>query len=302
MIFSPRVTLPCKPALALVPALVPHSGEVIGNLTNLQWVAAPVLILLLIARDADTRRRRFTDVLAALLIGLTGVFSTLLAPFFIWRAICRRTIASVVLAGMVTAAGAWQGWTVLRSGSGTSGPVSLDPVTGLQIVALRTSASVMLPPSLAEQLPRRVLLCAGVLTLGGLLAVGLWPGPRRDVRFVLAGSCLCLTAAALYRFCHGDFGALFSVSMGDRYFFLPKVLILWLLLALAAWTPRGRWLAGTVCGSSLLVAALNWRYERWQDFHWTDYAVRIEAGDRVHDIPLNPHGFKFDYPGHRGGR
>jgi hypothetical protein len=164
------------------------------------------------------------------------------------------------------------------------------------------SSSLLLPPSLAEQLSPRVLTAVGILTVTALLVTALWPGSRQQTRFALVFSALGIAAAALYRFRHGDFGALFSVSMGDRYFFLPKVVLLWLLIWGAAQDHAARWLALAACGAAWIATMLHWPYERWQDFHWTAYATHIQAGTRTTDIPLNPHGFKFDYPGRCGGR
>ena len=42
---SPRIPLPAKPWLALAVVVVPHSGEVFLNPTNLQWLTALALIL-----------------------------------------------------------------------------------------------------------------------------------------------------------------------------------------------------------------------------------------------------------------
>lgn len=301
-LFSPRIDLPGKPVLALALGLVTHSGEAIGNLTNLQWVVALALVWLLLAHDAITLRQQMTDLLVAVVVGLTGVFSTILTPLFIGRAMLRRTPASITLAAGVLVTGSWQAWTVLHTAAPPAGSALLGATAGLQIIALRVGASLFLPPSLAEQLPRGILLGAGGLLVVALLATGLWPGRQRSVRFMLATASLFVSAAVLLRFRHGDFGALFSVSMGDRYFFLPKVLVLWLLIWGATQEHPARWLAVAACGAALLATGWSWRYERWQDFHWPDYARRIETGGRVKDIPLNPRGFKFDYPGHREGR
>src|SRR5262245_24906877 len=85
-LFSPRINLPHKPWIALAVVLVPHSGEVILNLTNLQWITAIGLILVLLAKDAQSTRQSICDIASTALIGLTGPFSLTFMPLFLLRA------------------------------------------------------------------------------------------------------------------------------------------------------------------------------------------------------------------------
>src|SRR5205823_14415345 len=95
--------------------LLPHTAEVFGNLTNLQWLSALGLVWLLVARDALNRRQYATDGLLAGVIGLTGIFSILLTPLFVWRAWRRKTRPSMFLASVVAITAAIQFWTLLCS-------------------------------------------------------------------------------------------------------------------------------------------------------------------------------------------
>ena len=97
-LFSPRIRLPAKPALALAFVLVPHTGEVFISLTNLQWPLAVGLVLLILADDPATPGQWGADLVALLICGLTGPFSIFLWPLFLVRAFLRRTRASVLLA------------------------------------------------------------------------------------------------------------------------------------------------------------------------------------------------------------
>jgi hypothetical protein len=100
--FSPRVDLPCRPLLALSLVLVPHTGEVFANLTNLQWILALGFLLLLLAEDARTPWQQCVDLGSVILLGLTGPFVVLWLPLFWWRFRRRRTSAAGILAGMAT--------------------------------------------------------------------------------------------------------------------------------------------------------------------------------------------------------
>ena len=61
-LFSPRLDLPGKPWLALAFFLGPNTGEVLFNITNLQWLTAFVLLQqVLIARPVN-HAQRFGDL------------------------------------------------------------------------------------------------------------------------------------------------------------------------------------------------------------------------------------------------
>jgi hypothetical protein len=88
-----------------------------------------------------------------------------------------------------------------------------------------------------------------------------------------------------------------NLTNGDRYFFLPKLLTAWLLIS--GWSAAGffRGAATAACGLGLVATAVDWHYERLVDHDWPEYARRIEAGEPVSHIPLNPKGRFFDHPG-----
>jgi hypothetical protein len=295
-LFSPRIDLLARPACALAIALIPHTGEAIGNLTNLQWVCALGLVWLLLARDATNARQHFTDGAVALVLGLTGTFSILFAPLFVWRAWRRRTRASIVLANHGLCAAGVQIWTIAHAPPHPTGTDRLTAEAVAWFVGFRLPAALFLPGNWAAQLPRGVLDVLGVLTVAALLVTAFAPGPHRERRLLLVAALVAVIAATIYRARH-ELVAFAGPGNGDRYLFLPKVLVAWLLLA--GWAKPG-WIRGVTaaaCGLLLLATATRWRYERLPDQRWPEYARRIEAGEYVRAIPLNPPGVTFEHPG-----
>jgi hypothetical protein len=112
---------------------------------------------------------------------------------------------------------------------------------------------------------------------------------------LLVAALAAVIAATIFRMRH-ELTAFTRLNDGDRYLFIPKVLVAWLLIS------AGRRRAGfdgarsRTCGLLLLTTATHWRYERLPDRHWPDYARRIEAGERVEGIRVNP-GMTFSHPG-----
>jgi hypothetical protein len=112
---------------------------------------------------------------------------------------------------------------------------------------------------------------------------------------LLVAALAAVIAATIFRMRH-ELTAFTRLNDGDRYLFIPKVLVAWLLIS--GWSQAGwiRWSTLTACGLLLLTTATHWRYERLPDRHWPDYARRIEAGERVEGIRVNP-GMTFSHPG-----
>jgi hypothetical protein len=293
-LFSPRIELQGRTACALAIALIPHTGEVIGNLTNLQWITALGLVWLLVAQPATTHRQLATDAVIAGVLGLTGVFSILLAPLFILRAVWQRSRGTLVVAIIVVIAAAIQAAAVLKAAS-TPGASSDTWLTPIAIVGHRLAAGLLLPAGPADRLPTGVMTALGALTLAALLAAALWPGPRRPMRFLLGAAIVVIVAGTLFRL-RPDLWQLDRMSQGDRYFFLPKLLAAWLLIQ-AAVLPGWRRIVGLAgCAAALAASAGGWRYERIRNLDWPQYARQLDAGGPVNGIPINPEG-TFSHPG-----
>eukprot|EP01035_Chromulina_nebulosa_P010324 gene10324-13878_t len=85
--FSPRLPLPprLRPWLALAFFLGPQTGEILFNITNLQWIVAFLLIEQAFLAAPTTTLQRVTDLALLLVLGLTGPFIIALGPLLAWR-------------------------------------------------------------------------------------------------------------------------------------------------------------------------------------------------------------------------
>lgn len=293
--FSPRIDLSFRPACVLALGLIPHTGEVFGNLTNLQWLAALGLVWLLLARDATGTRQQICDSLVALGLGLTGVFSVLFAPLFLRRALQRRSPAGWVMAGLICVAALVQLHSVVQTGAATiSRGGSWDALLAWKTIGLRLVAVLSVPVEQAARWPEALLVSLGMGGLAVLLVTACWTGRQREMRRLLVACALLVSAGTLFRFRH-DLAALGGAA-GDRYFFLPKLLAAWLLVQGLANRDWRRWACATACLSMFISSLLEWRYERLSDLNWAAYARRIEAGESIPAIPINP-GWTFSHPG-----
>jgi len=291
-LFSRRLDLPHPGLFALGVVLVPHTGEVFDNLTNLQWITAVGLVVLLLARDPEKPAQWLLDVAYAAVISLSGVFSVLFAPLFAARAAVRRTPAAIATACIVCAGAAIQAHEILHFPS----PAAANENAAFLALATfgqRVWMSLLSPPSVSDAAPVWARAAAGSAGLALLVALSLGRGAARPRRIVFAASLLLLVAAAIYRF-RGGILELGSVRNGDRYFFAPKVFLFWILALQLRRASALRWLSGALLAALVANSCLNFRFERWKDYDWPHWAGRMASEERV-VVPINPEGFTFTY-------
>lgn len=290
---SPRFALPSSAGYALAIVLVPDAREVLLNLTNLQWILAVGLLAVLLSRDAETGWQRAHDFAAVTALSLTGPFSVAFLPLFAWRALRRRTRFSVLLAAVAAAAAVVQAISIVRAGNG----VRWMSIACEFIAAIpgRRVGSSLLSGGLADaHIGLPVAAAFGVYLVAGLFALAGGRGPARLERLWLACAFVGLLAMALYR-CHAELDALYF-GAGSRYFFLPQLIALWLLVAAAKTDgPCVAWIARGALAASLAFNLPRLREPPLDDLNWPAFVPRIRAGEAV-TVRINPE-WNFTLPG-----
>jgi len=293
LLFSRRVRLPAKPALALAYALVPHTDEVFLSLTNAQWCLALALILLLVADDATAAPQHGFDLGAVALCGFTGPFICFLAPLFIIRAALRRSWPSTALAAMAVLAAGVQACQLYAYRGHFIRAQPLDPYRLLSSMAGRLYGTFWMGYGIPEILPGYLWIGGGVAVtvLAGWVAFrpGEWARPRRLM--ALAWLCLAIPVAIKFRY---DAHAIAYPNNGDRYFFLPHLLLGWLLL-LACAESKGwlRLIPGSLLAAALLANVPYLRAPPLHDYEWAKHVQPVRDGDAF-EIPINPSGLMLE--------
>lgn len=293
-LFSPRLTLPNKPLLALALALVPHQGEVFATPTNIQWFAALLFPMILLSEDARTRAQRARDLVIAGVAGLTGPFSILVAPLFVVRWWRRRSRESLLLLAVVGGCAAIQAVLILAI------PTPPIPRTGpVELLNLLAVASRRLPMLLVfGQAGSPIFTTPFIIVTGAVLLVLLgWITHHSRASRWSVITMWVLAAVVLAASTYKDRIDLYPREFisGDRYFFMPRVLMLWLLACSATWRTWPGRAAGAVLVLSFAANLPHLLAPHYADHHWEDYCARIDAGERI-VVPINP-GVSFLYPG-----
>jgi len=295
-LLSPRVNLPNKPWFILSLGLVPHSGEIFLNATNIQWFGALALLLLVIQEPPRSRWQTAGDFFALILVGLTGPFSLLFAPVVLlgvqqWRGtrVYRFCFCSLVLIlGLV------QGCLVYEARTAEGASLMTWSIL-VRLLGHRFLGTLFLGETLSATLPLWVLfgfIALSMIATGWFLwkGKGVWGGKGRIyvLVFLLAG--LFILGTTLFKF-RSSPEVLLLFANGDRYYYLPRLLVVWsILIGMSAGGLGRRVAMGLVLLSVLAAASSQFQSRAFENYNWKEYAKQIERGKSLL-IPINPQGW-----------
>lgn len=305
-VFSSRLDLPGKPLIALAIVAVPHTNEVYLNLADLQWIAALSLVLTLLLRDPGDALDWVGDLVVLFLAGLTGPFSVLLLPFFVFRALCRSTRASWVILLLALSTALVQGWLIY------SNPLVMPPDFPRGPFELRNLAAVLSSRVLlalfgaqcwAYRVSRAFVLVAGAVGFAAIARLAfLKDGFRKErVCMLLIGLAIVVSSVARIRDDLWDYRDMIN---GDRYFYIPRILAIWLVSSCLLRVGKRSYPLALSAAAAGLFAVSMVPYVEAPDFtrhhvergyfEWHIYCDRLRAGQEV-EIQVSP-GWKFIVP------
>ena len=302
--FSPRLPLPpaLRPWLAFAFFLGPQTGEVLFSITNLQWVLAFLLIEQAVIAAPTTTAQRITDLALVALVGLTGPFIIALGPLLAWRwwretSSPRVKISSfnLQLLALASACAAIQAYFIFRPGPRFVFP-PFDAAHFCAVVGQHLLVWPVFGDHLARHFPPLLLGFLGLVPVVALLAWSLRPHARRPLRAPLVVAFLLMMAAGVYR-ARPDTWNLDNLVFGDRYFYLPRVLLAWLLiLEIDAAQRSVRWLARATALAIAVVHVKGYSVPAEPNYQWSRHVDPIRRGVPA-NIPTLPEGWTMEYRG-----
>lgn len=285
--------LPYAYLLAALLFAVPHTGEVLGTITNAQWVMACALPLILMTETPASLLNRINQCVFVVLAGLSGPFSIFVAPLSVWRLIKHRDPHSVLLSGLGIAAALIQLATLIPNYVAFHG--EREPVH-LAITILDRWLGSLAIGWRSESIPEMALTAA----FGCVLLFLAWRSSERKLNLAFLLTTCAVLASAWLKFMPAHSRHLDYPAMDDRYFYLPKVMTFW-ILAGAIYTCEGkkRWLAA-LCLALGLLSVRHGEHDWWRKYiypkqEWTTYARDIDAGRAV-KIIINPAPYTVTIP------
>lgn len=319
LVLSPRLHLPHRWLLALAVVMVPNDGEVFACTTGVQWFLALGLVVMVLLGPGASRWSLLTDAVFVLAAGLTGPFIVFVLPpflFALWRqwADPRARRRLLVLAVIAVPAAALQFHTVLFTSQGKEFQSISLALCCREMVAhftnvvqfalgrtfgysLRGVIALLSHKSL-EDVDILPIISLSFAAAGGcalLLIHDLWRNRTQSrEKLLLLYIAVVFVFTTFYRnaiLISYPFSSLVLVS-SDRYSFVPRVMLLWLMITLIRKSWSG--LAASVCVAAIfLTTVLGFQREPRPDLQWPQWSYLL-AAHKVREIPINPAGWKID--------
>ncbi|MFT3967303.1 MAG: hypothetical protein QM690_15610 [Sphingobium sp.] len=284
-------------AALLVIAIAPATEELFFNVLHIQFHLA-LCVALILALDPPRRRiARIGHGLILFLAPLCGPGAIIVLPLFLLRALVDRDVRRLAQMAPLAAGAAIQ--MGLFYGSSPMRGLFPDPAAVAATLSVRLIALPLAGAGIANDVGNAIIRAlrspgsidwwpaaiVAVLAFGTLL--------RRAARQRNGAIWLLLSglAIAMATFTFGvvtlDKTALFNVHAGERYNFLPMVLIAHALIAMAA-DPRasGRRAHAALCAVMLIVGAVQYTNPLAAFRDGPSWPDEVAAWRRDHDHPL----------------
>ncbi|MEY3608603.1 MAG: hypothetical protein RLZZ447_1391, partial [Verrucomicrobiota bacterium] len=284
-------------ALILAFTLVVGTGEVLIVLTNLQWIAAFFLLLQVFTRPPRGAFERAGDLTLLGVVGLNGPFAALFGPLLAWRWWETRSRDDLAALAVTGAAAAVQVLLLLQTPLDINAEtVPFRPLMAMSVIGSRLVTWPFFGPEAVHAAPPWLHAAVGTLLLGALAGWALRPDPLRPVRLRLIVALGIVTAACAYR-ARADVWAEDTLESGDRYYYISRVLVVWLVLLAGRSRPAAvAWSARTLLATGLLLHLPHFILPAPPDYRWAEQCDAIRRG-----VPANlftlPEGWWIEYPG-----
>jgi len=219
----------------------------------------------------------------------------LLWPLFAWRWARGRHRDNLTLLLIVTACAAVQAALIAADPIAGEAPTPLRPLMLAAVLGSRLVVWPLLGPKIAEALPLWSLALIGTTVFGSIVGWVLRADPRRELRAKVLFVLVILAASGAWR-CRADTWETANLTNGDRYFFIPRVLLLWLVIWEFDARPRVvAWIARAFCFAAALLELPQHRLPAPPDYHWAEHCDAIRRGVPA-SIPTLPEGGRSSIP------
>jgi hypothetical protein len=298
--------------LAATYIAIPSSPEICANITNEQWILAFCVFLLLVGSLATSRADRIVDLSFISLSGLTGPFCIFLLPISLivafrradrWRWVPVGILSACciiqALALTIVSPSARTAWGVLGARFDLlvrilGGNIFLGALIGANNIAVAPGAHAFTILAIAAT--------AGFI----IAAIALMRAPV-PMRLMALYATLLVAAALTLPSSYAPPGStqweMIARAGGVRYWYLPTLAFIWLLLYGAF--SRGRVLkiiSGALLCFVCFGIAIQWRRPAFPEMHYDVELQRLEAAPvgTTLWIPINPEGWHMRLVKHAG--
>lgn len=282
-----RVPWPAGPLFTLAAMMVPHGGEIFLNITNTQWIIAPTLMIIAIQDEPQKWCASALDLLIIGIVGLTGPFIIFALPFIISRLVWHsRSRYNIALAVTATTVASTQAMFIFNT-SELGGEHNLNLEMYISAFDHFWFGLVL---GFITQAPSALRYFMELLTLAmGIILIFLLPTRSRIIAEILIVVAIMIFAVSATKL--GTFASIIQpLSLGQRYFYIPYVLIMWVFVLGMLQIPKP---ANSIAAILILIivasAARAFQAPPLPDMEWHKHMNNV--GAEPVQVPINPSGW-----------
>ena len=258
-------------------------GEVFGTITNIQWLLAPALAVIVATPTPLRALSRANQIAFTACSALSGPFSVLALPLCavrLWTDRDRHSIALVAIVAVSALIQISEASLSYEQVAGASAPY-FEAVTLLDRW-FGTLASGHMTGSFVQIKAIAIVVAAYVLALTFL---------RERVHFALLAFSAFMTAATWLKYLHGYPDYLARGWYADRYFYVPHLAVVFAIACAVCSVRLPVYVRMVAFGAlELIVTSMHdTRRNALTPLPWAEQADRLDAGEAV-SIPINPEG------------
>jgi hypothetical protein len=224
---------------------------------------------------------------------LSGPFIIFIFPLFLVRYLTKKTKHNfgILLAAFICIL--IQGWFIYNTFGSENNGISHNTDAYINILGIRLFGRLFLIKNIYKEIPPIILAVISIIL--PILLIYFSESKRHRyliLTFLFFG--FAIVASTLYKFKGYPELLAYDVMNGDRYFYIPLVMIMWsLVIYLDSRNVLRRQIASVLIILILISTAQYFRSLKYVDYHWENYAKKIESGEYVR-VPINPPGWCFD--------
>lgn len=288
-IFSKRLNINTRILYSLSLVFVPCCGnEIFMNLTNVQWFMALLLVIVLLKEEPSTIYgnlflQKIGDLIQVFLTGLTGPFIVLFMPFFFVKAIVIKSFHNWLLTIVALFTSIIQAVTLYKSPCAT-----VNHGTSMRFILSFFEQKVSAPLFFGwvkyyEQISLFYILIYIYIIL---YLIFLICKSKCIYGIFFITLHFLFISAALFRI-KGDL-AIFGTANGNRYLFIPYVMLSWAILTVLKNGKTNYFLYSLLF--LILTSSLSSGFRsQFVNYNWNYYSAKI--GKEEVDVPINPPGW-----------
>lgn len=293
-IFNERLNLKYKFLFIFSIILVPVSSEIYLTLSHIQWFTSLFLILIFLQNKPTKGIHSFSDFIILFLCGLTGPFIIIFIPLYWLKAIKEKSSHNYWIFFVSLLLALVQFYHIYHS-KFLPDPSIINTTDNLiKLIGFRFFGALFFGKNLAYFFPSYILMILSIALIPLLILLSKFDKNKLYILLSFQYLIITITLATLFRF-KNDIHLLIAIGNGDRYFFIPYILIYWsMFICFNDENATVNKIIIFLLVLTIFSFSQNYKSQKFIDYDWENQSKNIYSKN-VKEIPINPKGMTIKF-------